>query len=191
MISMFDKLFVRGKHTCPTWLCFTFDNPLRKWFQDPCKILSLYVSSGNTVVDIGPGKGYFTIPLCRLAGKDGRVIAVDIQERMLHALKRRASKEGHTTNLTTILSKPNDFCLDVKADFVLAFWMAHEVPDIRHFFVSVKSIMKAEASFLMAEPLLHVTERRFDDMLKTAEATGFKTVDRPEISFSYAALLRL
>ncbi len=191
MTSIFDKLFVRGKHTCPSWLCFTFDNPLRNWFQDPCKILSPYVSAGHTAVDIGPGKGYFTIPLCRLAGRDGRVIAVDVQERMLRALKQRAFKAGYTANLTTILSKPDDFCLDVKADFVLAFWMAHEVPDIRHFFVSVKRIMKAEASFLMAEPLLHVTERRFDDMLKTAKETGFKTVDRPEISFSYAALLGL
>jgi 2-polyprenyl-3-methyl-5-hydroxy-6-metoxy-1,4-benzoquinol methylase len=187
--SMMDKLFLRGKHVCPSWLCFTFDNPLRKIFQDPCKILLPYISPGDTVVDIGPGKGYFTIPMCKLAGSEGRVIAVDIQERMLRDVQQRASKAGLAANLTTNLGKPDDFCLDVKADFVLAFWMVHEVPGCRRFFMNVKEIMKREAFFLIAEPLFHVTKRGFNNTLKIAQEGGFKIVDRPDISFSYAAVL--
>jgi ubiquinone/menaquinone biosynthesis C-methylase UbiE len=189
--GILDKIFVRGKHVCPSWLCFTFDNPLRRKFQDPYKMLSPYIRPGDTVVDIGPGKGYFTLPLCKLAGREGRVIAADIQEKMLSALRRRASRAGLDENLTTTLSKPNDFCLDVKADFVLAFWMMHEVPDINQFYENARRIMKPDASFLIAEPLFHVAERRFDAMLKTAEETGFSIIDRPEISFSYAAVLAL
>jgi ubiquinone/menaquinone biosynthesis C-methylase UbiE len=189
--GILDKIFVRGKHVCPSWLCFTFDNPLRRKFQDPYKMLSPYIRPGDTVVDIGPGKGYFTLPLCKLAGREGRVIAADIQEKMLNALMRRASRAGLDENLTTTLSKPNDFCLDVKADFVLAFWMMHEVPDINQFYENARRIMKPDASFLIAEPLFHVAERRFDAMLKTAEETGFSIIDRPEISFSYAAVLAL
>ena len=191
MSSILDKLFVRGKHVCPSWLCFTFDNPLRRIFQDPYEILSPYIKPGYTVVDIGPGKGYFTIPICELVGKGGRVIATDIQEKMLRALHRRASEAGLAANLITNLSKPNDFSLDVKADFVLAFWMVHEVPEFMHFFVNVKEIMKPKALFLIAEPLFHVTKRSFDNTLRTAQKMGFKIVDRPEISFSYAAILAL
>lgn len=187
--SILDKLFVRGKHVCPAWLCFTFDNPPRKIYQDPHKILSPYISPGATVVDIGPGKGYFTIPMCHLVGRDGRVLAVDIQEKMLTALKMRASKAGITANLTTHLSRPNDFCLDVKADFVLAFWMVHEVPEVRRFFVNVKEIMKPHALFLIAEPFFHVTKRRFNNTLDIGQGMGFKILDRPEISFSHAAML--
>jgi 2-polyprenyl-3-methyl-5-hydroxy-6-metoxy-1,4-benzoquinol methylase len=189
--SILDKLFVRRKHVCPSWLCFTFDNPLRRIFQDPYKILSPYIKPGYTVVDIGPGKGYFTIPMCKLVGRKGRVIATDIQEKMLRALHRRASEAGLAANLTTNFSKPNDFCLDVKADFVLAFWMVHEVPELMNFFVNVKEIMKPEALFLIAEPLFHVTRRSFNITLRTAQEMGFKIVDRPEISFSYAAMLAL
>ncbi|MDZ4164961.1 MAG: class I SAM-dependent methyltransferase [Smithellaceae bacterium] len=189
MSGILDKLFVRGRHVCPSWLCFTFDNPLRKIYQDPHKILSPYIRPGAVAVDIGPGKGYFTIPMCNLVGREGRVIAVDIQEKMLRAVQRRGSEAGLSANLATNLSRPDDFCLDVNADFVLAFWMVHEVPEVGRFFVNVKEIMKPQALFLIAEPLFHVTKRSFDNTLRTAQETGFKIVDRPEISFSYAALL--
>jgi 2-polyprenyl-3-methyl-5-hydroxy-6-metoxy-1,4-benzoquinol methylase len=108
MKNIFDIIFARGKHVCPWWACYSFDNPVRKLFQDPYKILSPYVKQGFTVIDIGPGMGYFTIPLLKLAGKDGRVIAVDIQEKMLTVLKRRAIKAGVNGNLMTHLSMPND-----------------------------------------------------------------------------------
>ena len=149
MGSILDKLFVRGKHVCPSWLCFTFDNPLRRIFQDPDKILSPYIRPGDTVVDIGPGKGYFTMPMCKLVGREGRVVASDIQERMLSALQRRASEVGLTANLITNLGRPDDFGLDVKADFVLAFWMVHEVPEPMNFFMNVKKIMKPQALLLI------------------------------------------
>ena len=189
MSSIFDKLLVRGKHVCPSWLCFTFDNPLRKIFQDPGKIVSPYIRPGATVVDIGPGKGYFTIPMCQLVGGEGRVIAVDIQEQMLKSIQRRAAAAGVAGSLTTHLSMPNDFGLAVQADFVLAFWMVHEVPEPRQFFTNVKEIMKPEAIFLIAEPLFHVTKGRFNNTLKTAQDMGFKIAARPKISFSRAAAL--
>lgn len=143
------------------------------------------------VVDIGPGKGYFTIPMCQLVGGEGRVIAVDIQEQMLKSIQRRAAAAGVAESLTTHLSMPNDFGLAVQADFVLAFWMVHEVPESGQFFTNVKAIMKSEAIFLIAEPLFHVTEGRFNNTLRTAQEMGFKIVAHPKISFSYAAALVL
>ena len=148
MSSLMDKLFFRGKHVCPSWLCFIFDNPLRKMFQNPYNILSPYIRPGQTVVDIGSGKGYFTIPMCKLTGREGKVIAADIQERMLRDLQRRAFKAGLAANLTANLCKPDDFCLDVKADFILAFWMVHEVPERLHFFMNVKEIPVTNAANL-------------------------------------------
>ncbi|MEI7638616.1 MAG: class I SAM-dependent methyltransferase [Syntrophus sp. (in: bacteria)] len=195
MSSIFDKLLVRGNHVCPSWLCFTFDNPVRKIFHDPGKIIAPYIKPGDTVVDIGPGKGYFTLTMCQLAGGapggEGKVFAVDIQEQMLNSLQRRAVAAGLAANLTTHLSMPNDFGLAVQADFVLAFWMVHEVTEARQFFTNVKEIMKPEATFLIAEPLFHVTKGRFDKTLRTAQDVGFKIAARPEITFSHAALLAL
>jgi hypothetical protein len=49
----------------------------------------------------------------------------------------------------------------VKADFVVAFWMVHEVPEVGKFLQDVKWIMNPEANFLIAEPLSHVYEGEF------------------------------
>ena len=38
---------------------------------------------GMKIMDIGCGPGFFTLPMAELTGKDGLVIAVDIQDEML------------------------------------------------------------------------------------------------------------
>jgi ubiquinone/menaquinone biosynthesis C-methylase UbiE len=189
MKSMSDLIVARHEHVCPWWFCYAFDNPLRKLFQDPYKILSPYVKQGSTVIDIGPGMGYFTIPLLKLAGKNGRVIAVDIQEKMLTALRRRAIKAGVNGNLIIHLSTPNDFGLHEKADFIVAFWMLHEVPDKIKFLKHIKKLMKSTACALIAEPKLHVTKTAFDWTIRMAKQSGLTIRDYPTISLSRAILL--
>jgi len=152
-------------------------------------MLSPYVKQGFSVIDIGPGMGYFTIPLLKLVGKDGRVIAVDIQEKMLKALKRRATKAGVDARLITHLSKPNDFGLMEKADFIMAFWMLHEVTDQSKFLKDVKKLMKRTACVLIVEPRLHVTKTAFDRAIRLAEESGLKIQASPAVSLSRAILL--
>ena len=79
---------------CPWWLCPTFDNPLRRLIQDPDRILAGLVQPGETALDIGCGMGYFSIPLARLVGPEGKVICVDLQEQMLAGVRRRAERAG-------------------------------------------------------------------------------------------------
>jgi ubiquinone/menaquinone biosynthesis C-methylase UbiE len=182
-------MFARWVHVCPWWFCYAFDNPVRKLFHDPYALLSPYVKQGFSVIDIGPGMGYFTIPLLKLVGKDGKVIAVDIQEKMLAVLRRRAIKAGVDVNLITHLSQPNDFGLKEKADFILVFWMLHEVTDQIKFLKELKKLMKHTASALIVEPRLHVTKKAFDRTIQTARQSGFKIQANPAISLSRAILL--
>ncbi|MCJ7664332.1 MAG: class I SAM-dependent methyltransferase [Desulfobacterales bacterium] len=189
MKNILDIIFLRSERVCPWWACYSFDNPVRKLFQDPYKILSPYIKKGFTIIDIGPGMGYFTIPLLKLAGKDGRVIAVDIQEKMLRALKRRAMRSGVDAQLITHLSKPDDFGVHEKADFIVAFWMLHEVPDKIQFLKQVKKLMKSTACALIVEPKLHVTKTAFDLTIQMAKQSGLIIRDYPTISLSRAILL--
>ena len=53
------------------------------------------------VVDVGCAMGYFTLPLAGLVGPTGRVIAVDLQARMLRALDRRARRAGLSEPIET------------------------------------------------------------------------------------------
>ena len=52
------------------------------------------IADGSVVADIGAGSGWFTIRLARRVGPQGIVYAEDVQQEMITALSRRASREG-------------------------------------------------------------------------------------------------
>jgi ubiquinone/menaquinone biosynthesis C-methylase UbiE len=188
MDKIFDRIFVRGRHVCPWWLCFTFDNIFRRLIQNPRKILEPYVKEGDTVLDVGPGMGYFTIPLAELTGEKGRVIAADIQERMLLALQKRAERAGMDKRIVLHLSLPDSLVLKDKVNFILAFWMVHEVPDRRRFLNELFLALEDNGSFLLAEPAIHVRRADFEETVNMALQAGFSLRERPRIPLSRSAL---
>jgi ubiquinone/menaquinone biosynthesis C-methylase UbiE len=68
---------------CPVSLAGGLDNKIRRWLQNPRKILAPYIQEGMTVLDIGCGPGFFSIEMAQLVGKSGKVFAADLQEGML------------------------------------------------------------------------------------------------------------
>ena len=47
-----------------------------------------------TVLEPGPGMGFFTLELARIVGPEGRVVAVDVQPKMVEGLQKRARRAG-------------------------------------------------------------------------------------------------
>jgi ubiquinone/menaquinone biosynthesis C-methylase UbiE len=189
MNKISDYMFFRVKHVCPRWLCFTFDNVFRKLLHDPYKILQPYIKKGDTVLDVGPGIGYFTIPMAKLVGDRGRVIAADIQQEMLTAIKKRAGHRGVQQRIDLHLSSAASLGVDIKVDFILAFWMVHEVPDKQRFLAELYSLLKDDGKFLMVEPKLHVSSTKFTQTVHLALKAGFTPGYSPHISLSKSALL--
>jgi ubiquinone/menaquinone biosynthesis C-methylase UbiE len=179
-----------NNRVCPWWFCYSFDNPLRRLFHDPERLLAPFVKPGMTVVDIGCGMGYFTLGLARLAGPEGKVIAVDLQERMLAVLESRACRAGLAERIVLHRCRPDSLGVDGSADFALAFWMSHEVPDKPRFFREIFTLLKAEGRFLLVEPKIHVARRSFERMLAVCRETGLQLLEEPAISLSRAALMR-
>lgn len=189
MNKLLDYLFYR-KRVCPWWICFTFDNVLRRLFHDPDQILRPYIKEGNVVLDIGPGMGYFTIPMAKMVGENGRVIAADIQEKMLSALEKRATRSGVQRRITLHLCSSDSLGIKRKVDFILAFWMMHEVPDKRRFLAELLSLLKDNGNFLLVEPIIHTTKADFDESVCLAGKTGFTQYKSPEIFFCRCALFK-
>src|SRR5208337_1170594 len=152
----------QADHVCPPWIgYFLLANPLRRVLYTAKSLLSPFVTEGMTVLEPGPGMGFFTLSAARLVGPRGRVIAVDIQSKMLEVLRRRAEGAGLLERLDTRLIKDDDLGiedLEGKVDFVLAFAMVHEVPDAQKFFSGVYDALKHGGRMLFAEPSGHVAE---------------------------------
>ncbi len=178
---------------CPWWLGYFLISPLRRLRQDPAAIVTPYVREGQAVLEPGPGMGFFTLELARLVGARGRVVAVDIQAKMLERLKRRAAKAGVAGRIDARLASPDSLGLGDLAgciDFTLAFAVVHELPDVGRFFREVAATGKPQSLLLVAEPKGHVKESDFDTESRLAEGAGFEVVHRPEIKGSLAALLK-
>ncbi len=109
-------------------------SPVRRLRQNPRRILSPWLEPGMQAVDVGSAMGFFTLDMAKLVGTTGRVIAVDLQPRMLRGLERRARRKGLLEQIETRECGRDSLGLDdlrQAVDFVLALAVVHEVPDAR------------------------------------------------------------
>lgn len=178
-----------GPHVCPWWGGYFIDNPLRRWLHDPERILTPFVEPGLAAVDFGCGMGLFTIAMAKLVGDKGRVIAADLQPQMLAVVQRRAQRAGGADRIRTHRCQPDSIGLDEPLDFALAFYSAHEVPDLRRLFVEMHHCLIPGGRFLIVEPIGHVTAKDFANMMELAAQIGFREQERPHVRLSRAAVL--
>ena len=178
---------------CPWWMGYLLTSPIRRWMMKPDDVIGAYVRPGFTVLEPGPGMGFFTLPLAKMVGQSGRVIAIDLQSKMIDSLKRRAKKAKLLDRIDARVSSANSLGVDdlhETVDLTLAFAMIHELPQVHPFFGEVAEASKPGALLLIAEPAGHVNAEKFEAEIQQAQAAGFTVVDRPTIKRSHAVLMR-
>jgi ubiquinone/menaquinone biosynthesis C-methylase UbiE len=146
-----------------------------------------------TVLEPGPGMGFFTLELARRVGPTGRVIAVDVQPKMIKGLKRRAATANLAERIDARVTRPDSMQLDglnSRIDFVLAFAVVHEMPDAAVFFAEAATTMTPKARMLLAEPMGQVSEAEFDAELEIAKRAGLEVEARPPMRRTRTALLQ-
>jgi 2-polyprenyl-3-methyl-5-hydroxy-6-metoxy-1,4-benzoquinol methylase len=179
-------------HVCPWWLGYLLINPLRRLWQNPEGILGDYVRPGMTVLDIGPGMGYFSLWMAKAVTETGRVVCVDVQEKMIRSLTRRAARAGLEGWIDVRVCSESSLGIDDLAqqvDFALVFAVVHEVADTPSLFVQIKRVLKLGGTCLLAEPKGHVTCSEFDKAVGIAADVGLEVIDRPPVWRSRTALL--
>lgn len=189
-MKLLNKLLLTDPHVCPWWLAYTFDNPFRRLFHSPEMIFFPHLKKGMTAVDLGCGMGYFSIGMARMVGDSGKVISVDIQQKMLDILQRRALKAGMENRIHTHRAIPDRIGLahhSDEIDLALTFWMVHETPHIENFVTEIYSLVKPGGKYLLAEPRIHVSQALFQRITAAAAQAGFHFLTRPRIALSHAA----
>jgi len=188
----------RGFHSlthmaCPWWLGFTLVGPIRRILHNPENILRPYVKQGMSALDVGCGVGYFSLPLAEMVGPAGRVVCVDLQERMIKWLERRAEKAGLSGNIEARVCVNNSLGIDDlegKVDFAIVFAMVHEVQDKERLAGELYNSMKKGGMLLVAEPKGHVSRDAFGKTVTLLTGHGLEVIGRPEIRLSRAVVLR-
>lgn len=153
--------------------------------ENPALMLDqLGIKPDMTVCDLGCGNGYHSIPMANLVGPKGKVLAVDIQQEMLHNLLERA-KETSLKNIETIQSTPSDPMLpEGKIDLVLMVDVYHEFSDPETMLAAIRKSLTPDGVVALVEfrgedprvaikPLHKMTKKQ---ILKEYAANGFRLV---------------
>ena len=178
---------------CPWWLGYVLASPVRKLFQSPSELVAPHVHEGMVVLEPGCGMGFFTLELARRVGPTGRVVAVDLQKRMLDGLRRRAGRAGllDRIDLRQVAEDRMGISdLDGQADLVLAFYVVHELANPGGFFEEVHQALRPTGKVLIVEPRSHGGgDEGFEQGLDLAARSGLVVLDRPPFKRNQVALL--
>jgi len=180
-------------HLCPWWFSYAFDNPFRRLIHPPEAMLDPYANPGMKCLDLGCGRGYFSLGLARLVKPGGKVFALDQQKKMLSLLQKRAARAGLDKWIDTRQTSAAGLGLEDlsgQADFALCFWMLHEVKGKADFLAQAAASLKPGGLMVIAEPKGHVSLVDFEQCLAMAARVGLEVKARPAVALSRAALLK-
>jgi 2-polyprenyl-3-methyl-5-hydroxy-6-metoxy-1,4-benzoquinol methylase len=114
---------------------------------------------------------------------------VDLQQEMLDVVKRRATRKGLIDRIVTHRCSVDDIGFTEQVDFIIAFWMVHEVPDQRALLTQLRYVAGPECRLLIAEPKMHVTADDLERTVEHANEAGWDYLEAPAVRLSHSAVL--
>lgn len=121
--------------------------------EEDCRAMlaALEIKPGQTVCDLGCGNGFYSLQLASLVGECGKVVAVDIQQEMLHMLHERAKETG-VANLDTVLGTPVDPGVPpCSMDVVLLVDVYHEFSHPEQMLAAIRRSLRPGGRMVLVE----------------------------------------
>ena len=109
---------------------------------------------------------------------------------MLQKLEKKIMNKDLKNRIKLHKSQNDKIGVTEKPDFVLVFYVLHEVPNQLSFLKEIKSLLKSESKVLIVEPKFHVSEKDFDKSISLIRQIGFNIIEKPKIFFSRAVLMK-
>lgn len=162
---------------CPSWLAWLLDNPFTSDYQ--AKVLArLDLREGLAVLDAGCGPGRLTIPIARAVGPKGKVLAVDIQERMIGRARDRAAEAG-LTNVDFLVAPLGAGKIPREAfDRAVMVTVLGEIPDKLSALKEVFESLRPGGFLAVTEVLPDPHFQPFGRLQRLAASAGFQAGSR-------------
>ena len=171
-------------HSSVLELIKRFESPERDKYQQPEKVMDYLGNiSGERIMDLGAGSGYFSV---RMVNNGAYVIAADVDDEFLKYLKDRKKKEGFTDKQMEIRKIPHNDCgLQKKeADKVLIVNTYHHIEDRVKYFNKMLSGLKDGGEVIVIDffkkplevgpPPEHKISK--EQVMRELKEAGFKTI---------------
>jgi len=153
-------------------------NPLRPLIHPVRRTLArAHVEPGATVLEVGPGTGYFSVEASRIIGPGGRLLCLDIQPPMLAELSERLRDAG-ITNAGLILGDATrlplaEDCVDTA--YLVA--VLGEIPDRPQALRELRRVLRRGGVLSITETL-NDPDYQFEDSVRdVCRASGFEPLE--------------
>ena len=155
-------------------ICLIHDNPLLPVFRNPYKLLATAgLKSGQKVLEVGCGPGFFTIPASKIVGSEGLVYAVDTHPLAIKRVKKKIEKEG-IRNVKPILANASDTGLpEQSVDLAFLFGVPRIVGGLENVLSELRRVLRTGA-VLSFEKARGSQER----LIEEVERKGFSLLEK-------------
>jgi ubiquinone/menaquinone biosynthesis C-methylase UbiE len=168
----------KGSRACPYGWRWMVDNLPRRVVQ-PLRstVDSFHIGEGATVLELGPGSGYFSVEVARRLGPEGRLVCVDIQPKMIGTLRRRLVRDGATNALLMVGDALGLPLADCSVDCAFLVAVLGEVPDRPKALAELRRVLKPGGILSISETLPD-PDYQFPDVVRDlCRASGFRLLE--------------
>ncbi len=174
----------------PHQLAFLIDNPLRRLLISPEELADrLELAGTETVLEVGPGSGYFSVELARRL-EGGRLELFDLQQEMLDKARRKLERAGFRHVVTTRGDARELPYPSARFDLALLVAVLGEVPEPRQCLRSLHRVLRPGGVLAFHEHVPDPDRLSLPRLRELAESEGFTFVDARGPSWSYTARFR-
>jgi SAM-dependent methyltransferase len=177
VLKLASKLMGGHGGPCPSALSWLVDNPVRRWYTSPV-LDRVAIQPGETLLEVGPGPGAFTVAAAQRVGPGGKVLAVDIQPKMIAKLERRLQEAG-VTNVETRVASAYDLPIeDGTADRAFLITVLAEIPDPVRALREIHRVLRPGGRLSVTEEFTDPDYPLPRTTIRWAEAAGFQLEER-------------
>ena len=162
---------------CPASFAGLVNNSIRRQYMRPV-FDRIGIQAGETVLELGPGPGLFTVEAARRAGPDGHLIAVDIQPEMIAMVEARLQQTG-LANVETHVASAHDLPFsDSSLDRAFLVTVLSEIPDPPRALAELHRTLKPGGMLSITEEFLDPDYPFASETIRRVEAAGFRLAER-------------
>jgi ubiquinone/menaquinone biosynthesis C-methylase UbiE len=185
LIRVIRKIY---KFPIPQAFADLIDNPLRRKIQPPdATAIRHGIGPGMTVLDVGPGNGRYTIGAARRVGDHGKIIAIDIEPKMIARVRERAAMEG-VSNIDARVADVYELPFeDATFDLIYMIAVISEILEPIRAMQEFYRVLKPDGSLVFSELLFDPDYPLVRTLTRWAEKAGFR-VKRKVGNFFYYTL---
>ena len=182
LLALFAWLWLRERHgrggPFPAKDALSLLNPLRAIIQPVDATVGVFrLREGQTVLELGPGPGYFTMEASGVLGPQGRVVCADVQPAMLSLLQGRLHDAG-VTNARLITADAVKLPLsDGSVDAAFLVTVLGEIPDRPRAMAELRRVMKAGGVLSILETFTDCDYQLEASVGDLCGAYGFEQID--------------